>query len=113
MRVATVEQTGIGQSNPCPVDFVQVPTNLSLFAKNTSGYAAYTIQYTEDDIYEIDFNGNPLYDPNTGTWFDVPELVNKSGPNSAGFNRPATAFRINNLNGDGTTELQIRQGLGQ
>lgn len=112
MRRATVSQTGPGQSAPLPVDFVQVPTDISLSTVVT-GPAQYSIQHTFDDVYRIDINGNPLYNPATGNWYDNTDMSNIGGNAEGVFLKPATAFRISQLNGVGTVQLVVLQGLGQ
>lgn len=112
MRAAQVSQTGIGVSAPVPVDFVQVPTNISLFT-NVIGMATYSIQHTYDDVFKTDINGNPLYNPLTGNWMDNTDMSNITGNGEGRFDKPVSAFRIRQLNGNGTVQLLIRQGIGQ
>ena len=104
MRPVVFSVTGVGNSNPYPVDTYISPSNMGL-AVIVTGTITYKVQYTFDNVFAKN------YDPATGNWFDHPTLVGSASGNS-NIAYPVTAIRLITTAGTGNATLTIIQAGG-
>lgn len=104
MRPAVFTVTGVGSSNPYPVDTYISPSNMGL-AVIVSGTITYKVQYTFDDVFAAG------YSPASGNWFDHPTLTGSTSANS-NVAYPVTALRLTTTAGSGSATLTIIQAGG-
>ncbi len=104
MRPIVFTVTGVGSSNPYPVDTYISPSNMGL-AVIVSGTITYKVQYTFDDVFASN------YVAASGNWFDHPTLTGSTSANS-NIAYPVTAIRLTNTAGTGTATLTIIQAGG-
>lgn len=102
MKPTIVVQTGTGSSSPVPMNLGVNPFNVGMGVVVT-GTVAYTVQYTFDDVWDINYNAA------TGNWFDHPALLSQSGNMSGNFAFPVSAIRLTINSGTGTAVLTIIQ----
>ena len=102
MRAITVSQTGVGATAPVPMDQYQSPFNVG-FGVNVSGSVTYTVQYSFDSPFTID------YDPANATWYGLTDLINKNSNQSGNFAYAVAAIRLNVTAGTGTATLTLLQ----
>ena len=104
MRQVVLTVTGVGDSQPCPVDTYISPSNMGL-AVIVTGTITYKVQYTFDNVFASG------YSPATGNWFDHPTLVGSASGNS-NIAYPVTAIRLITTAGSGSAALTIIQAGG-
>lgn len=105
MRLASVQQVGVGFSPVLALDFLLNPTDITLFTVTTAG-VNYTVQYTMDDIF------SPTYNPSTGNWYNAKDtaFIGATGNAYSKVDEPITGARVNN-SGSGSVTLSARQGV--
>ena len=92
-----------GVTPPVPLDQYISPFNVSV-AVVTTGTSTYTVQYTFDDIF-----APTVFDPDTATWFNHPDLTSESGNNDGNFAFPVRATRLNVSSTDSDIKFYVTQ----
>lgn len=109
MRPITVTTTdasgGITTSGIVALDTWTSPFAVSI-GVTVTGTVNYTVQYTLDDIQ---FNG---WTPATGIWWSFSDLAAKTGSLAATLTAPATAVRVVQATGNGSTSTIVLQAGG-
>jgi len=96
MRPVTRVQASAGASKPVAIDFKQNTFQVAVICDlSDDADLTYQIEFTGDDIYAKDVDGQPLWNPATGNWQIHPTLNNKSASDSGNFAFPPIAVRIN------------------
>lgn len=86
MRPQTVTVSSQAASAPIPLDWRQVPFNVSLACVVPSGTLTFKVQHTFDN----------LLDPTvTPTWFDHSTITGKNASTDGNYAFPVTAVRLN------------------
>jgi len=98
-----VTVTGVGVSNPIPMDQYLTPFNVGLGATINSGTATYTVQHTFDDVYASNYN------PSTGTWFNQPDITAVTTNQDGNYAFPVSAIRLNVSASTGSVTLHVLQ----
>jgi hypothetical protein len=105
MRPITVTTSGASSSGIVALDTWTAPVNVSI-GVTVTGTVNYTAQYTLDDIQA---NG---WTPGTGIWWSISDLASKTGSLAAVLTAPATAVRVLQNSGDGSTSTIVLQAGG-
>lgn len=104
--IATTNATaGATYSNIVALDTWTAPVNVSI-GVTVTGTVNYTVQYTLDNIME---NG---WTPATGVWWNFSDLASKTGTLAATLTAPASAVRVVQNTGNGSTSTIILQAGG-
>ncbi len=86
MRPVTQVIAGVADSLPVPIDQYLDPTNVSLTVLNAGNDATYTVEWTQDDIWNTP--------QNTWTWFQGPaNLIAATGNQAGALEAPVAAVR--------------------
>ena len=101
MRPSTISQTGVGYSNPFPLDYVAPTFQVALHA-TVDGGVVYSIEHTLDNILA----GEPA------SWSEHDAMKDLSVVSDGNYFFPVTAIRINVKSGTGTVNLRIVQRSG-
>jgi hypothetical protein len=101
MRPITVSVTGVGSSQPIPIDQYQSPANIALGVV-VQGTITFQVQHTYDDVFA------PSYNPASGTWFNHPTLTGSANADS-NYAFPPRAVRLTNTAGTGVSTLTLVQ----
>lgn len=102
MRPVRVTVTGVGVSDPIPIDQYLNPTNIGLGVV-ISATATYTVEHTFDDVFDENFN------PGTATWFPHPTLQSLSANADGNLAFPPAAVRLNVSASTGDVTLNLIQ----
>lgn len=94
-----VGTTGVGASQPVPLDIYLDPFNVSCFG-DVTGTVNYTVQFTFDDVQAT---AGPY------TWTDHPDLTGKTTDSDGTYISPVSATRIVTNSGTGSVVLTIIQ----
>jgi len=102
MRRQFTSVTGIGVSNPIPLDNYISPFNVG-FGAVVSATATFSIQHTFDDVF------SPTYVPASGTWFNHPNFTSAIATGDGNYAFPVMAVRLNVTASTGTVSLTLIQ----
>jgi hypothetical protein len=102
MRRQFTSVTGIGVSNPIPLDNYISPFNVG-FGAVVSATATFSIQHTFDDVF------SPTYVPASGTWFNHPNFTSATATGDGNYAFPVMAVRLNVTASTGTVGLTLIQ----
>jgi hypothetical protein len=109
MRSITVATTdasgGATYSGIVALDTWTAPVNASI-GVTVTGTVNYTVQYTLDNIMD---NG---WTSATGIWWNFSDLAAKTGTLAANLTAPASAVRVVQNTGDGSTSAIVLQAGG-
>jgi len=96
MRPVTRTQSAAGASAPVPIDFRQNTFQIAVICDlSDDADLTYQIEFTGDDIWEKDVDGQPVWNPSTANWQLHPTLNAKAVSDSGNFAFPPRAIRIN------------------
>jgi hypothetical protein len=99
----TSDASGGEQATPvCPPDIYLNPFNISLRA-DVTGVATYTVEWTNDDVFDPDF------DPATAQWTAVVGMTDAVADANATLISPVRGIRMRQTAGAGSVNLAIVQ----
>lgn len=99
MKKQEITQTGVGTSNPIPLDTLRNPFNVGFGCTVTGTVTDYTIEHTFDDTA----GAAPT------RWFSHPAVVNQGSSQDGTYAFPVKAIRIRIAAGTGAVLLQAIQ----
>lgn len=98
-QAVTVGTTGVGASQPIPLDIYLDPFNVSCFV-DVTGTVNYTVQFTFDDVFG---STGPF------TWTNHPDLTSATADGDGTYISPVTATRIVTNSGTGSAVFTVIQ----
>ena len=104
MRLVSLTVVGATTSAVCPINIYANPVNIALNAQVT-GTVSYTVQYTFDDVFALNYN------PASGNWTNHPTLTAQTVTKDSNIAYPVRGVRITQT-GTGTTVLTIIEAGG-
>lgn len=103
VTLTTGDASGGEQITPvCPLDIRISPFQVTLQA-NVTGVATFTTEYTNDDVWAVGYN------PATGLWFSVTDMIAATADVDATLISPVTAVRMRQTAGAGSVQLRVVQ----
>jgi hypothetical protein len=102
MRASYQTVTGVGVSNPVPLDNYISPFNVG-FGNAVTGTATYSIQHTFDDVFAAGFN------PSTAVWYNHPTVAAQTTNMDGNYAFPVAAVRLNLTSGSGSVTTTFIQ----
>ncbi len=103
MRRKEITQTGVGSSNPIPVNHYSENASIAVGVKVT-GTVNYTVQHTFDDVFVKGF------DPSAATWFAHETLAAQTANADGNYFAFPTAIRITVNSGTGAATMILVPG---
>lgn len=102
MRPITLVQAGVGDSVVIPLDIRITPFQVTVDCVVT-GVATYSIQYTNDDIWDED------YEAASGTWYDMTDFTDVTDSKVGTLFSPVRAIRVSVSAGSGSVRARVVQ----
>jgi hypothetical protein len=102
MRIVVQTVTGVGVSNPIPMDQYLNPFNVG-FGCYVTGTATYSVQHSFDNPFSVGYN------PATAVWFNHPDVDAQTANADGNYAFPVLAIRLNVTAGTGSVQLNMIQ----
>lgn len=94
-----------GETPTWPCDVRMNPFSIGMAVIVPSAGVTYTVQFTEDDVFD------PAYNPDATVWFNHPSMTSQTTSQTCNFGKSITAFRVYGT-GAGTIYVRGNQSIG-